>query len=261
LLLTGVFYVTAATVIYPFVRGASRTAARQDRWRRWRSAAIVGVLMVLGGNGLLSVGEVTLPAGIAALVAATVPLWLVVLDSLFVVRTAPAPLTIFGLIVGFAGIAILAKPSSIQHLDLIAVSLVLVGAGFWAAGSLYSKHSAHTANSFLESAQQMLAGGAACLLAGLLTGEAGALHPTWSTVIAIGWLAIPGSVLGFTSYMYALKVMPTSTVGTYAFVNPIVAVVLGALLLRERLTAQATMAMVVILMGVAVILQSRQRRN
>ncbi len=261
LLLTGVFYVTAATVLYPFVRGASRNATRQDRWRRWRSATIVGVLMVLGGNGLLSVGEVTLPAGIAALVASTVPLWLVVLDSVFITRTAPSTVTILGFVLGFAGVAVMAKPSASQHVDLIAVGLVLVAAGFWAAGSLYSKHAAHPASPFRQSAQQMLAGGTACLLAGLLTGEPSRVHLTWSAAAAIVWLAVPGSVVGFTSYVYALKMLPTSTVATYAFVSPIVAVVLGTLVLRERLTGQTMIAMAVILIGVALILRPKSRRD
>jgi drug/metabolite transporter (DMT)-like permease len=260
LLLTGVFYVTAAAVLFPFVRGGSRATPPSDRWRQWRSATIAGVLMLLGGNGLLSVGEVTLPAGIAGLVAATLPLWLVVLDALFVTRAVPPAMTIVGLGVGFAGIAVLAAPSSVQHLDLVAVALILIGAVFWAAGSLVSKRSPHPGNPFLESAQQMLAGGIACLLAGALTGEAGAaLHPTWSTVAAIAWLAIPCGVIAFTAYVYALKALPTSIVATYAFVTPMVGVAGGALLLNERLTAQTITAMLVILLGVGLILWGRRR--
>ncbi len=210
LLLTGVFYLTAAAALFPFVRGASKPADRSDRWRHWRSTAMVGVLMLLGGNGLLSVGEVTLPAGIAALVAGTVPLWLVVLDSVFVARSIPPAMTILGLTLGFAGIVLLAWPSAGQHLDLTVITLVFAAAGFWAAGSLYSKASAHPASPFVESAQQMLAGGVACLLAGLLTGEAGRLHPGWSAVAAIAWLAVPGSVVAFTAYVYALKMLPSN---------------------------------------------------
>jgi drug/metabolite transporter (DMT)-like permease len=112
---------------------------------------------------------------------------------------------------------------------------------------------------FLESAQQLLAGGIACLLAGALTGEAGAaLHPTWSTVAAIAWLAIPCGVIAFTAYVYALKALPTPIVATYAFVTPIVGVGGGVVLLHERLTAQTVMAMVVILVGVALILRGRR---
>lgn len=255
LLLTGQFYVIAAAILFPFVRGATRIADRSERWQDWRSSAIAGVLMILGGNGLLSVGEVTLPAGIAALVAASVPLWLVVLDSVFVVRRRPPTMTVLGLVLGLAGVAILARPSPVQHLDLTAIGLVFIAAGFWAAGSLYSKRAAKPGSPFLESARQMLAGGIACLLAGLLRGEAGALHPTLSTAAAIAWLALPGSVVGFTSYVYALKMLPTSIVATYAFVSPIVAVVLGTLLLHERLTAPTLTAMVVILFGVALILR------
>jgi drug/metabolite transporter (DMT)-like permease len=259
LLLTGVFYVVAAAVLTPFVRAAWKSTNRSDRWRQLRSTATAGILMLLGGNGLLSVGEVTLPAGIAALVAATLPLWLVVLDAVFVIRAVPPTMTILGLAVGFAGIAILAAPSSVQHLDLGAVALILIGAVFWAAGSLVSKQSPHPASPFLESALQMLAGGIACLVAGVLTGEAGArLHPTWSTLAAIAWLAIPCGVIAFTAYLYALKALPTSIVATYAFVTPMVGVAGGAVLLRERVTLQTIMAMLVILLGVFLILRTRR---
>jgi drug/metabolite transporter (DMT)-like permease len=106
----------------------------------------------------------------------------------------------------------------------------------------------------------MLAGGIACLLAGALTGEAGAaLHPTWSTVAAIAWLAVPCGVIAFTAYVYALKALPTSIVATYAFVTPMVGVAGGALLLNERLTAQTITAMLVILLGVGLILWGRRR--
>jgi drug/metabolite transporter (DMT)-like permease len=260
LLLTGVFYVTAAAVLYPFVRGAWKATNRSDRWRYVRSSTTAGVLMLLGGNGLLSVGEVTLPAGVAALVAATLPLWLVVLDAAFLTRAVPAAMTIVGLTVGFAGIAILAAPSSVQRLDLVAIALILIGAVFWAAGSLYSKRSPHPASPFLESALQMLAGGIACLAAGVLTGEAGVpLRPTWSTLAAVAWLAIPCGVITFTAYVYALKALPTSIVATYGFVTPVVAVAGGAVLLRERLTTQTVMAMIVILLGVAIIVLARRR--
>lgn len=258
LLLTGVFYVAAAAVLWPFVRNDWNSANQSERWRHLRHMATGGVVMLLGGNGLLSVGEVTLPSGIAALVAATVPLWLVILDSVFVTRNIPPVTTMLGLGVGFAGVAILAAPSSVQRLDVVAIAMVLIAAIFWAAGSLYSKRAPHPASPLLESAQQMLAGGVACLVAGVLTGETGAaLHPTWSTVAAIAWLAVPGSVVAFTAYLYALKSLPTSVVATYAFVNPIVAVAAGALLLRERLTPQTIMAMLVILLGIALIVRAR----
>jgi drug/metabolite transporter (DMT)-like permease len=260
LLLTGLFYVAAAAVLFPFVWRSWITTDRSQRWRPLRHTATVGILMLLCGNGLLSVSEVTLPSGVAALVAGTFPLWLVALEALFITRVVPAGSTIVGLAVGLIGIAILAAPSSVQHVDLFAVCLVLIGAVFWASGSLYSKHFPHPANPFLESAEQMLAGGVGCVVAGVLTGEVGTgLHPTGATVAAIAWLAVPGGVVAFTSYIYALKALPTSIVSTYAFVNPIVAVALGVLLLRERLTAQTVIAMVVILLGIALILRDRIR--
>lgn len=257
LLLTGTFYVTAGLVLYPFVRRSSGSTDRSVQWLHWRSALIVGGSMLLGANGLLSIAEVTLPAGIAAVTAATAVLWLVIFDAAML-RTMPRAMTIVGLGLGLAGIVILAKPGSVQPAELFAIALILLGGIFWAAGSLYSRRASHPASPFLESAQQMLAGGTLCLLAGVLTGEAGALHPTWSTVAAIAWLAIPGSVIGFTSYIYALKLLPASTVATYAFANPIVAVIAGTLLLHEAMTGRTLLAMVVILAGVALILRTRR---
>ncbi len=257
LLLTGTFYVTAAIILYPFVRGSARSTDRSLRWHQWRSAAITGGLMLLGANGLLSVAEVTLPAGIAAVAAASVVLWLVIFDAV-IRRSMPRALTIVGLTLGLAGIVILARPGSIQPAELGAIGLILIGGVFWAAGSLYSRRAPHPGNPFLESQRQMLVGGILCLLAGLLTGEAGAVHPSWSSVAAIAWLAIPASVIGFTSYIYALKQLPASTVASYAFANPIVATVAGILLLQEGLTGQTVLAMVVTLAGVALILLTRR---
>ncbi len=257
LLLTGTFYVAAALILYPFVRRSGSAADRGLRWRHWRSAAVVGLLMLLGANGLLSVAEVTLPAGIAAVAAASAVTWMVILDAV-VARALPKTLTILGLVLGLAGVVILARPGSVQPDQLRAIGLILLGGIFWACGSLYSRSAPHPANPFLESAQQMLVGGMGCLLLGLLTGEAGAVHLTWQAVGAIAWLAIPGSVIGFTSYIYALKQLPTSTVASYAFASPIVAVVAGALVLNERFTSQTVFAMVVILLGVVLMVGTRR---
>jgi len=257
LLLTGTFYVTAVIVLYPFVRRSSTSVDRSVCRSHWRSAVIVGGLMLLGANGLLSIAEVTLPAGIAAVAGATGLLWLVIFDAV-IRRSMPRALTILGLALGLAGIVILARPGTVQAAEFFAITLILLGGVFWSAGSLYSKHAPHPANPFLESQRQMLAGGTLCLLAGVLTGEAAAVHLTWSAVVAIAWLAIPGSVIGYTSYIYALKMLPASTVATYAFANPIVAVVAGSLILGERLTGQTVLAMVVTLAGVALILLTRR---
>jgi drug/metabolite transporter (DMT)-like permease len=217
--------------------------------------------MLLGGNGLLTLGEVTLPAGIAALLVATVPIWLIVIDSLFVTRRIPGPAIWIGVGVGLAGVVLLVKPNRIQQIDLRAAFGVLLASFLWAAGSLCSRYGPHPSSPFLASSQQMLVGGVACLAVGLAIGEANGLHLTVSATLAILWLAGPGSIIGFSAYIYALKVLPTSVVSTYAFANPLIAVALGVLLLGEQLTSQTLISMIAILVSIGMILWSAHRHT
>src|SRR5438105_6227981 len=179
------------------------------RWTYWRSAAVSGTLMLLGGIGLLTVGEVTLPAGIAAVIASTVPLWLIVLDAVFIVRKVPAPTTLLGVALGIAGIVVLARPSDVQHIDLPATFLVLAATIFFAMGSLYGKHSPHSPNAFLTTAQQTLAAGCACAALAIAFGEFNRVQLTGEGIAAVGYLVVFGSVVGLTAYSYALQTMPT----------------------------------------------------
>src|SRR5437588_10862640 len=168
-------YLIAGVVLYPLASGSASRRDHRD-WRNWRSAAIIGILMLLGGNGLLTVGEVTLPAGVAALLVATVPMWLVVLDAVFVSHRSPTITVWLGLGLGVTGILILAQPTGVQRVDLVAAIGVLLGTILWAAGSLYSRRSPHPTNPFLTSAQQMLIGGLACLAIGFASGEMRSAH-------------------------------------------------------------------------------------
>ncbi len=248
-------YLMAGALLYLPLRSAE-AGTRSARRAHWRSAAITGTLMLLGGNGLLTLGEVTLPAGIAALIVATVPLWLIVIDAIFVARAVPAAPTLLGLALGITGIAVLARPTDIQQIDLPATAVVLVASILWAAGSLYGKHAPHPPNAFLATAQQMLAGGAACLLVSLLRGELSTVQVTASGAASVGYLVVFGSIIGLTAYTYALRSLPTAVVSTYALANPVVAVALGALMLGEALTVQTLLATAIILGGIGLILRS-----
>jgi drug/metabolite transporter (DMT)-like permease len=266
-LLAGFRYLLAGAVILPLrarsIRAQSIRAERPFGWRNWRSAVIIGGLLLLGGNGLLTAGERKLPAGIAALLVATVPLWLVIFDAVQH-RRMVAPRVIAGLVLGVAGVVILVRPAPAHRLDSAAVATVLVASAAWALGSLYSKKAAQPREPFTGTAMQMIAGGALLIAAATATGEWGQLGRsagTWQAVAALLWLALPCSVIAFSAYIYALKVLPTSTVATYAFVNPVVAALIGWPLLGEPVTAQIAVAGAVIVAAVVVILSADRTRK
>lgn len=261
-LLAGFRYLLAGAVILP-LRARSIRAERPFGWRNWRSAVIIGGLLLLGGNGVLTAGERSLPAGIAALLVGTVPLWLVVFEAVQQ-RRMVAPRVIGGLALGVAGVVILVRPAPAHRLDTGAVVTVLAAAAAWALGSLYSKRAPQPREPFTGTAMQMIAGGSLLLVAAAATGEWGELGRsagTWQAVAALLWLALPCSVIAFSAYIYALKALPTSTVATYAFVNPVVAALIGWPLLGEPVTAQIAIAGGVIVAAVLTILSAGRKRR
>ncbi|HET8776446.1 MAG TPA: EamA family transporter, partial [Candidatus Limnocylindria bacterium] len=198
-----------------------------------RSAFIIGSLLLLGGNGGVVLAELRIPSGIAAVLVATVPIWLAVFDAI-VTRRRPSALVIGGLVAGIAGVAVLLAPvEGIGHLDPIGILLVLGAAISWAAGSLYARHAPLPRSGLLGTALEMMAGGVVLVAAGTLLGEIGRTDVTQfslSSILAIVYLVVFGSIVAFTAYTWLLANVPVSTVGTYAYVNPIVAVALGALI-------------------------------
>ncbi|HVB53117.1 MAG TPA: EamA family transporter [Candidatus Acidoferrales bacterium] len=258
LLMSGTRYLLAGVLLY-------LVAGRKGSWRslpgRWSwpsrrealSAGVVGLFLLLGGNGLLSLGEVTVKSGLAALMIATVPLWMALLGLSLKGSRRPGPLGWVGVLLGLGGVAVLVDPSSGGHLSLLSAAGLLGAAILWSIGSLYSQRAPLARNVLLVSAVEMLVGGLGLIVMGLLTGEAS--HIRWAhigppAVIAFAWLVTGGSIAGFTCYTYALKVLPTTTVATYAYVNPVVALVLGWLILGQGLTPAAGLAAVLITLGV-----------
>jgi len=262
LVMAGTRYLIAAAVLLPLAaRGRSPGEPSFNTLATWRSAAVVGALMLFGGNGLLSVGEQTLPAGVAALLVATVPLWMVAVDA-GLSRRMVRPMVAAGLLLGLTGVALLVHPSGAQRLDPFGVVVVLLAALSWAAGSLYSRTASQPRQPFLATSMQMLAGGLILFAAAALSGEWGHVdigRMSWATALALGWLILPGSIVAFTAYIYALRTLPTSTVSTYAYVNPVVAVLIGWPLLGERPTAQTAAAGAIIVAAVALILRASAR--
>jgi drug/metabolite transporter (DMT)-like permease len=232
----------------------------------WRSAVFVGALLLVGGNGLVTWSEQQVSSSTAALVVATVPLWIALLDWLIFKGTRPGKRVTIGLILGLVGIGMLIGPGQIlgtASFSLTALLILLLAPILWSLGSLYSRQADLPENTFMATAMEMLAGGALLLVAGLVTGEAGQLNGAeFSTrsLVAMVYLTIFGSIVAFTAYVWLLKHVPATKVATYTYVNPVFAVALGWLILSEAITATTIAAVIVIILAVILITAAGPKR-
>ncbi|MEH1164952.1 EamA family transporter [Micromonospora sp. CPCC 205539] len=242
-------------------------ALRVDR-RQLGSAALVGVLLLAGGNGLVVLAEsgppgVAVPSGIAALLVATVPLLVVLLRSSTGDR--PPVWTFVGVTLGFAGLVLLVLPAgSSDAVPLVGALTVVAAATSWSVGSFLSGRIRMPADPFVATVYEMLAGG--LVLAGVAVGrgELRDFHPAEVSTrswLALGYLMVAGSLVAFTAYVWLLQNAPISLVSTYAYVNPAVAVGLGALLVAEPITPQVLLGGAVIVAGVAVVVSTERPRR
>lgn len=235
--LAGIRFTVAGLLLWPVaVRSGPPALRAADRagLSQWAACAVVGVLLLVGGNGAVTIAEKTVPAGLAALLVATVPLWMAVIGAvLFGDRITPS--AVVALLVGGAGVALIVHPSGTAHLG--GLLIVVAGAASWALGSLLAPRLPLPRRALLSSALEMLVGGVVLLAIAATIGEFGRFH-AWSgtTILSMITLVVAGSWLGFTCYAYALTNLPAPIVSTYAYVNPVVAVALGWLLLDERLS-------------------------
>ena len=257
LVLAGLRHLIVGLILYPILRrhtGIRPTAAN------WRSALIVGFLLLFVGNGGVCWAEQTVPSGVAGLLVASVSLWLVIVDWLRPGGNRPVPKVILGLILGFAGLVLLVGP---QHLggggriDPFGAALLVFASFSWACGSMYAKHGGMPASPLLGLAMQSFVGGVILLTAALITGEFRAFH--FAAVSLRSWLALAyliafGSGIGFSAYLYILHKSSAARVATYAFVNPVVALFLGWLILGEAITLRTLLAGVVILTAVILVI-------
>ena len=262
LLVTGVRFIIAGVILAVIVR---ITGARLPQGRReWMQQAFAGMIMAGVGNALVVFAEHSITSGLAALLAATIPIWMAVMESLLG-RAPLTPQRVVGLALGFGGVGLLVAPA-IGRPDVtagffLAVGAMQLSAVCWNGGTLYSRSRSTHADPLGRSVVQMLAAGLSVTLFAYLTGEriTASMFSTRST-IALLYLAVFGSVVAFWAYNYALTKLSAGKVSSYAYVNPLVAVFFGTLLLGETVTIQMIAAMIVILAGVATVQLSRDRR-
>lgn len=254
-------YLLAGSILVAVV-ALRRRPLRQPTAGEWRDSLVVGALLAAGGNGLVSWGEQTVPTGIAALLVGLVPAWAAVIDRTGFGERLPRLVGI-GIGVGFLGVAILAWPfGGVLAFDPVGLGAVLVAPILWALGTVYAARRAHLpSDGFLASALQMLLGGLVLVAMAAASGEIGRLDPraiSSTSLLALGYLTIAGSLLGYSTFAWLLRHAPVSTVATYAYVNPVVAVALGVLVLGERLEPRTLLAGAVIVVGVAIIVRGRR---
>jgi drug/metabolite transporter (DMT)-like permease len=257
LLLPATRHLVAGLILYPLLRW--KTGIRPTPGQ-WRTAVITGLLLLLVGNGGVCMAERTVPSGVAALLVALVSFWMVLLDWLRPGGLRPVPRVVASLILGFGGLVLLVGPAHLggsERVNPTGAGILVIGSFAWAWGSIYSKHNDLPSSPLLGVAMQSLAGGAALWIVGLLAGEGRQLHLSAITArswIALAYLLVFGSGIGFTAYVYLLKKSSAARVGTYAFVNPVVALLLGWLGAGETITLRTALAAAVILTAVLLVI-------
>lgn len=263
-LMASVRFLIAGGIVVAFIaitRGFKATP------HQWRDNALIGGLLCLGGNGLVSWAEVKVPSGIATLIISAGPLFIVLMDwAAFAYfkdgrrGTRPIPLTFVGLALGFIGLAILVGPDVINtgvgRLDTSRVLGLLGATLFWGCGMIYMRYAREPAEPFTAAGIQMVCGSGWLFLASLTTGELATFDPHAITARSLGawvYLIIFGSLIGFCTFTWLMKHSTPAKVSTYAYVNPIVAVFLGWLILHEQVSPRIFVAAAIIITGVALI--------
>jgi drug/metabolite transporter (DMT)-like permease len=261
-LMAGTRFVLAGSLLLGFLklRGAAWPDARQ-----WRINTVIGTFLLLGGNGLVVWAEQSVPSGITALLIGVGPLFIVLTEWAWPGGTRPSLVTAFALLLGFAGVTWLAAPwdsSAHGRIDPAGVAAILGACVSWGIGSIYSRHAKHGADALTAAALQMLGGGAMLLLAAVAHGDfaqfqfAAIGRRSW---LAFGYLVAIGSLVGFSTFVWLMKHSTPARVATYAYVNPIVAVFLGWLLLDEAIGPRTLVAAAVIVAAVAIITTGKSR--
>lgn len=261
-LMAGVRFLIAGSVLF-IIRQAFGDP--RPSWKEWRSASVIGIFLLVGGNGGVVWAEQWVASGVTALLVGTAPLWMILIDMLHPDGRRPNRWSILGVGLGFIGIVILIDPlqsvSSKETIDPVGAGVLVLASLLWSVGSLYSRQAKLPPSPLLGTGMEMLTGGLGLLLLGILTGELGRVSLlSISKASWLGWLylVVFGSWIGFTAYTWLLRSAPTPLVSTYAYVNPIVAVLLGYFLAEEVLTFRIFVSALMVVGSVALISITQQ---
>lgn len=248
----------ALLYIWARYRGAPRPT-----WLHWRNALIAGGLLLLGGNGAVVWAEQFVPSGLTALLVSILPFWLVIIEWVRPPRRRPHGAVLIGLIIGFIGIVVLIGPGNLGgHGDIrpIGAVVLILGSLSWAIGSFFSRDADLPQSGLLTTGMEMLTGGALLSIVGVLTGELSHFdvhQVSGPSTLGLIYLITFGSLLGFTSYIWLLDKVSPARLGTYAYVNPVVAVILGWAIAGERLSLRTAVAAAIVICAVALITTAR----
>lgn len=261
LMMGGVRFALAGVLMFAYAAPRPAADGRPDPLGRpqWLACGFIGLALLLGGNGLVMLAEQTVPSGIAAVVVALVPIWTAIFGFVLGGERLRR-LAAVGLLIGFAGAVVLANPTGEDRIPTGGVLMLLAATLSWSTGSYYAKSAPVPRRPLVMTAMEMMCGGAGLFVVGLLAGEAGDVdlaHAGWKAWTAFAYLVVFGSMIAFTAYAWLLRNARLSLTTTYAYVNPAVAVLLGALFLDERLTGRTIAASALIVVGVALVVSSR----
>jgi drug/metabolite transporter (DMT)-like permease len=263
-MMAGSRFLISGVILYAWRRAAGDPPPTR---RQWRSAVIVGLLLLLGGNGLVSWAEQHVASGIAALMVASIPLWMVLIDAFRAGSTKPDWKVLLGLLVGFGGLALLVSSAGgitpADRLDYPALGVLLLAALIWSYGSLYARDADMPQSSLLGTGIEMLGGAAGLFVVATIAGEWSQLDLagiSTDSALGLAYLIVFGSLVGFVSYSWLLRNAPIPLVSTYAYVNPVVAIFMGAWLANEELTPRIIISALIIIGSVVIINLSKQTR-
>lgn len=265
LLMAGTRFLLAGFIMYAIAR---TQGAPKESLANWRTALIIGACLLLGGNGGVTLAEQYVSSGLASVMVATVPIYIALLAWWSGAAPKPSPIVWLGLAGGFAGVAILIGPALLPSGDEgqagIGMLILLFSSFIWSVGSIYSLKAKSASPPLLLAGQQMICGGALLTLGGLLVGEHHRFDASGISLLSLGsfaYLVIIGALVGYTAYIWLLRHCAPSKVATYAYVNPIVAVILGALFAGETLTGRAVLAAGLIIGSVALVITVQQSKS
>jgi drug/metabolite transporter (DMT)-like permease len=258
----GCRFLSAGTFLYSWARLRGEA---NPRLQQWRTAVFVGILLFLGGHGALAWSEQVLPSGVAALIVATTPFWMILLSHFRSPRGRIGKRVILGLAFGFMAMVLIIDPTELvgeQSVDLVGAAVLLLGTLSWCSGSVYSKYTNLPKSPLLVSGMTMLCGGTALVLLGLLTGEFNALSPASAlSLVSLFYLILFGSIAAFTAYIWLLNTVPAAQVSTYAFVNPIIAVFVGWFGGGESLSPKLFLAAFLMIAGVGAMVSRQSEKH